>query len=53
MKQFTVNIADKKVCVNAIFDSTEQYCKEYLFEGISDFSVTIESQDIDYERKAF
>lgn len=53
MKQFTVNIADRNICVNAIFDSTERFCKEYLTDGSSDFSVTIDYQDIDFERKLF
>lgn len=52
MKQFTIKLANKIVCVNALFNSTQGYCQAYLSKGSPDFSVTIEPKDIEFEKKA-
>jgi hypothetical protein len=51
MIDFTIKLADKIVAVSAIYDSTKEYCKDYLFEGESDFSVEIRPNDIEFERE--
>ena len=51
MDQFTMRIAGQVVHVNALYPSTRDYCNEYLWEGVPDFSVEITPQDIDLECK--
>ena len=51
MIEFVLRLADKVVAVQALFESTREYCKSYLFDGIADFSVTITEEDIALERK--
>lgn len=51
MAQFTIRIADQLVEVSANFDTTRQYCKEFLANGPADFFVEILEKDIVFERK--
>ncbi|MBE6761487.1 MAG: hypothetical protein E7551_04305 [Ruminococcaceae bacterium] len=51
MEQFILKIAGQMVHVNVQYSSTREYCREYLCEGESDFSVEITPQDIALERK--
>ena len=51
MMDFTIKLTDKIVGVGSIYDSTKEYCKDYLFEGKNDFSVEITPKDIEFERE--
>ncbi len=51
MEQFLMQAAGRVVAVSALFESTRQYCSEYLCEGEPDFSVTITPQDLAFERE--
>ena len=51
MSRFTIRIADLLIEVSANFDTTYQYCKEFLASGPADFLVEISEKDIIYERK--
>ena len=42
MPQFSIQLAQNRILVNALFDSTKEFCKEYLCESEgADFSVSI------------
>lgn len=51
MEQFTIEIAGQVVSVSAQFRSTRKFCRHYLCEGISDFSVEITPHDIAFEQE--
>ena len=51
MKQFTIQIAGHKVTVNPIHQDMALYCKDYLWEGEGDFSISISQADIAFERE--
>ena len=51
MTSFTIQIAGTAVAVTANFDSTREYCAEYLCAGEPAFSVEISQKDIDFERE--
>lgn len=48
---FSIDIADVVVEVHAIYDSSREYCKEYLSEQKPDFSVVITRDDLVLERE--
>ena len=51
MVRFTAKLAGVVVCVDAMFDSTREYCREYLCDGEADFSVQVGEGDILFERE--
>lgn len=50
MSRYILKLSEKIIEVNCIYESAEILCKDYISDGIPDFSVTITSEDIDYER---
>lgn len=51
MVQFTILIAEKRVEINACYESTRQFCQNYLTEACEpDFSVSVSRKDIEWER---
>lgn len=52
MADFTIQIADTPIAVSSLFDSTRDYCRAYLTEKPSAFSVTVTREDLDYEQSA-
>ena len=50
MTEFTIEIAGKIASVNALFESTQIFCSNYLSSGAPDFSVSIFPEDIEFER---
>lgn len=44
-------IADKNVEINSLYEEVHEYCKEYLTEEKPDYSVTINQNDIEEEKK--
>lgn len=51
MRTFMISIAEWNVEINALFESTRDYCEGYLCDGAADFSVKVSAEDIDFERK--
>lgn len=48
---FTILLAEKRISVSALFESTREFCREYLSDGTPDFSVAITKEDIVFERE--
>ena len=51
MTIFTISVAGWNVEICALFESTRDYCREYLCDGAADLSVRVSAEDIDLERK--
>lgn len=51
MTQFQIQIVGHTVDVRAQFDSTREFCKDYLCTGEADFSIKINMDDIAFERE--
>lgn len=51
MIKFTIKLANKYVDINAMFDTTKLFCKDYISEGEADFYIEIAPEDIEFERK--
>lgn len=51
MTTFTISLADFCVEINSIFETTRTFCKDYLCEGVPEFSVSISQKDITFERE--
>lgn len=48
----TYKIADKVILIDSLCRGIHKQCENYAFDGIPDFTVKIEQQDIDYECEA-
>lgn len=51
MTEFQLQIAGKTVTVHAMFDSTKEFCRDYLHTGPADFLVETNMADISFERE--
>ena len=52
MPQFSIQLAENRILVDALFDYTKEFCKEYLCESErADFFVSITPEDIEYEKQ--
>jgi hypothetical protein len=51
MVNFRINIAFITVEITALFETTLNFCKNFICQNTPDFSVEISMDDIDYERK--
>lgn len=51
MTGFQIQIAGRVAAVRALYDSTREFCKDYLCDGDADFSVEISVEDIAFERE--
>ena len=52
MPQFSIQLAENRIMIAALFDSTKEFCREYLCgDNETDFTVTITPEDIEYEKK--
>ena len=51
MAEFCIKIAGRTAKVQSLFDSTKDYCKNYLTEGTPDFSVTVSRKDLALEQQ--
>ena len=51
MVKFTMKVAGISVEVHALFDSSKDYCREYLCENVPDMTVTITQEDLACERE--
>lgn len=50
MLSFTTRLADVNICITANYAESKYFCKDYLSDGVPDFSISVHQQDIDYER---
>ena len=51
MTKFTISLAEVNISVTANYESTREFCKEYIVEAEPDFAVTVSEQDIAFERE--
>lgn len=52
MAQFLMKIAGQTAQVTSLFESTRDYCRNYLTEEKPDFSVTVTREDLVFEQEA-
>lgn len=52
MAVFRIQIAGYTAAVTSIFDSTRDYCRNYLTEEPSDFSVAVTRENLEFEQEA-
>jgi serine kinase of HPr protein (carbohydrate metabolism regulator) len=50
MTDFTIKLAGQTVAVSAMFESSKEYCREYLCQEAPDFEVVVTQADLDLER---
>ena len=50
MGQFDMQIAGHVGRVHALFESTRDYCKNYLTEKAPEFSITVTAEDLAFEQ---
>ncbi len=50
MADFTIKIAEKNIHVRSLFDSTRDYCRNYLTEEPADYSVSVTREDLEFEQ---
>lgn len=53
MIDFLIHIASLTISVAVNFESTEEYCKDFICDSEPDISVEITPSDIEYEREQF
>ena len=51
MTRFTIKLAGISIEINALFESTMQFCQEYICEDRPEFSVEVSPVDISFERE--
>ena len=51
MVEFNIRLADRVVAVSALYESTRDFCSEYITDAEADFSVCVEPLDIISEDK--
>ena len=51
MADFKIEIAGQVIAVTSLFESTKDYCRNYLTEGEADFSVAVTRQDLEEEQE--
>lgn len=50
MAQFTIEIAGHTAAVTSLYDSSRDYCRDYLTEKAAEFSVAVAESDLDDEQ---
>ena len=52
MPQFSIQLAENRILVDALFDSTKEFCRAYLCgDNETDIMVSITPEDIEYEKR--
>lgn len=51
MAQFSMRIAGYTALVHSLFESTRDYCRDYLTESTPDFSITVTREDLSFEQE--
>lgn len=51
MTDFTIKLAGKVISISSNFETTKEYCKDYLAEGKADFSIIITKEDLKKENE--
>ena len=49
MISFNIRLADKVICATVLYQSTREFCKDYLTDLSADISVSVAESDIDNE----
>ena len=52
MAEFLIEIAGYTAAVSSLFESTKDYCRNYLTEQVPHFSVTVSREDLAFEQEA-
>ena len=52
MGEFSIKIAGKVIRVKSLFDSTRDYCRQYLSEETPDYCVEVVREDLAFEQEA-
>ena len=52
MAQFLMEIAGQTGRVESLFESTRDYCRKYLTEGVPEFFVRVSREDLTFEQEA-
>ena len=52
MAQFLIKIAGKRFAVASLFESTRDYCRNYIADEEPDFFVTVTREDLSFEQEA-
>lgn len=53
MAQFTIEIAGHTACVTSLFDSTKDYCKDYLSGKSAQFHIAVSQEDLPAEQQLY
>ncbi len=53
MERFTLKLAGVAIGVSCQYNSTKEYCRDYLTDAAPDFSVPVSAEDIEAERPYF
>lgn len=51
MTEFMIALADRRIRVCALYESTRTFCEDYCCTGDADFALTVSPEDISFERK--
>lgn len=49
--RFCIRLADVVIGVSALYESTKEFCRDYLTEGDADFNIFVSFEDINFERE--
>lgn len=49
-REFNLGIADHVINITAIYDSTYDFCRDYITDAPEDFRIVVEQEDLEYER---
>ena len=50
MTNFSIRLANRVIGISAIYDSTRNFCNDYLTEDLPELTVTVTQADVEYER---
>lgn len=51
MVDFTIKLADEVIAVTALYDSTRQFCSDYLTDEVASWQVSVNEADIEAEQR--
>lgn len=51
MTEFAIEVAGQQVVINALFESTREFCADYLYTGVPHLQIEICPEDVGYEQK--
>ena len=51
MTEFNIDLAGRKIGISALYESSRDFCKDYICSGAADFSLSVSPDDIRFERE--